>query len=125
MPAQGATGTLAIQPTPGAAPPPAANLPSPAAATPPFGAANRNAPPAATAAASATQAPPVRGLPPDAPKLVISGSVYSPDPAQRRLIVNGQIVREGEDLGQGVVVQEVKHEGAVIGYKGSNYHVTF
>jgi general secretion pathway protein B len=117
---------LAIQPTPGSAPPPAANLPAPAAATPPFGAANRNAPPAAAAAAASTaQAPSVRGLPPDAPKLVISGSVYSPDPAQRRLIVNGQIVREGEDLGQGVVVQEVKHEGAVLGYKGSNYHVTF
>ena len=67
----------------------------------------------------------MRGLPPDAPKLVISGSVYSADPAQRRLILNGQIVREGEDVGQGVVVQEVKRDGAVLDFKGSHYNVMF
>ena len=52
---------------------------SPAFAAPP--------PPAARAPVPAlptVQSPPVKGLPPDAPKLVINGGVHSPDPARRR-----------------------------------------
>jgi general secretion pathway protein B len=102
-------------------------VPAPAAAsiTPPFtgAAGNRNAPPAV--APSTAQAQPVRGLPADAPKLVISGSVYSPDPAQRLLIVNGQVQREGADLGQGVVLQQVREDRAVLSYKGNSYNVVF
>ncbi len=95
----------------------------PAPVTPPF-AANR---PGATPppGASQQQAQPVRGLPPDAPRLVISGSVWSANPAQRRLIVNGQPVREGDDVGPGVVVQEVQREGAVLGFRGNRYNVFF
>jgi general secretion pathway protein B len=103
------------------APAPAAQAPAaPAPLAPPFNAAaNRPAP-----AASGAQ-PVARGLPADAPKVVISGSVWSRDPARRRLIVNGQPVREGADLGQGLVVQEVRRESAVLGYKGAQYNVWF
>lgn len=109
-------------------PPGAPPVPAPAAANvaPPFGVGQnpqRNAP--APVAASTAQQPPVRGLPADAPKLVISGSVYSPDPAKRLLIVNGQVMREGADLGEGVVLREVKADSAVLGFKGSNYNVVF
>jgi general secretion pathway protein B len=108
---------------PSAAPAPAmSSAPAPASMAPPFAGANRNAP---TVPASTAQQAPVRGLPADAPKLVISGSVYSPDPAKRMLIVNGQMVREGADAGQGVVVHEVKPESAVLGFKGNNYTVVF
>lgn len=121
--------------SPVAAPAPAnaalpAPAPAPAAASvaPPFGVGQnpaRNAPSQATAS-TAQQPPPVRGLPADAPKLVISGSVYSPDPAKRILIVNGEVIREGADLGQGVVLREVKKDSsAVLGFKGSNYNVVF
>ena len=112
---------------PAPTPPPAPAPPSPSSLAPPFGGnpANRNAPPAAAAAASGAAQQPVRGLPADAPKLVISGSVFSPDRAKRVLIVNGQVAHEGTDLGQGVVLEEVRHEGAVLGYKGSRYTVTF
>lgn len=121
--------TTAMQ-TPGAVPGAPVNAPAPAPAAanvaPPFGVGqnpSRNAPPAV--AASTAQQPPARGLPADAPKLVISGSVYSPDPAKRLLIVNGQVMREGADLGQGVVLREVKADSAVLGFKGSNYNVVF
>jgi len=93
--------------------PPIVNAP-PAPVTPPFTA---NRPPATGAA--------VRGLPADAPKLVISGSVYSPDAARRMLIVNGQVFREGADLGSGVVLQEVRPDSAVLGFKGGRYNVYF
>jgi general secretion pathway protein B len=41
------------------------------------------------------------------------------------LIVNGQVVREGADLGSGVVLQEVRPESAVLGFRGSRYNVFF
>lgn len=148
-PSQPVTGTMAVTPSmnaptaamqvPGTTPPPpAANAaapapanasvpaPAPAGVVPPFGVGqnpSRNAPPAV--AASTAQQPPARGLPSDAPKLVISGSVYSPDPTKRLLIVNGQVMREGADLGQGVVLREVKQDSAVLGFRGSNYNVVF
>jgi general secretion pathway protein B len=88
---------------------------------PPF---TGNRPPLA-AAGAAPAAPPVRGLPADAPKLVISGAVYSPTPAPRMLIVNGQVFREGADLGSGVVLEQVQKESAVLGFRGGRYNVFF
>lgn len=112
----------------GSAAPPIVNPPSPvqppAPVTPPF-AANRPGLGAAGAAAAPAQQQPVRGLPSDAPRLVISGSVYSPDVNRRMLIVNGQVFREGADLGSGVVLQEVRPDSAVLGFKGGRYNVFF
>jgi len=104
--------------------PPIVNAP-PAPVTPPF-TANR-APALGTAGAAGASAAqqPVRGLPADAPRLVISGSVYSPDAGRRMLIVNGQVFREGADLGSGVMLQEVRPDSAVLGFKGGRYNVFF
>jgi general secretion pathway protein B len=72
---------------------------------------------------SATAA--VTGLPPDAPKLAISGGVYSADRAQRMLIVNGQVFTEGSDLGSGVVLEEIKAKSAVLRFRGARYAITY
>lgn len=69
--------------------------------------------------------PPVAGLPADAPKLVITGGVYSTNRANRMLIVNGQVYNEGSDLGSGVTLEEVKPKSAVLGFRGARYSVTF
>lgn len=87
------------------APPPAARAPVPALPT--------------------VQSPPVKGLPPDAPKLVINGGVHSPDPARRRVIVNGQVVREGADLGAGVVLEQIRPDSVVLGFRGEHFHVMY
>ncbi|HEY0835536.1 MAG TPA: general secretion pathway protein GspB [Azospirillum sp.] len=80
--------------------------------------------PAATAAAAGD--PPVaNGLPPDAPKLAISGGVYSANRAQRMLIVNGQVVNEGADLGGGLVLEEIRPKAAVLRFRGGRYSVGF
>ena len=68
---------------------------------------------------------PVKGLPPDAPQLIISGGVYSADPAQRRLIVNGQVVKEGADLGSGVVLQQITEGGVVLAFRGAQYRLMY
>jgi general secretion pathway protein B len=73
----------------------------------------------------APPAEPVKGLPADAPKLVISGGVYSANPNQRMLIVNGQIVKEGADLGSGVVLQQITPSVVVLAFRGSQYRVMY
>lgn len=69
--------------------------------------------------------PPVQGLPPDAPKLVINGGVYSANPAQRMLIVNGQVVKEGADLGSGVKLDQITAKSAVLSFRGARYTVGY
>ena len=124
---------------PAAAPPaatsaavPAAAAPAPAVAAPAAAAGNKAAtdsPKAATPALAARAGvpalPPIISgpLPPDAPKLAFSGAVYSSNPAQRMLIVNGQVVHEGADLGAGVVLEEIKPKAAVVRFRGGRYNV--
>lgn len=95
---------------PGMAPLPSP-LPSPRAAPAPI-------PPA-------PPTPPVAGLPADAPKLVITGGVYSANKAQRMLIVNGQVVGEGADLGSGVSIEEIRPKTAVLRFRGGRYTVAY
>jgi general secretion pathway protein B len=70
-------------------------------------------------------AAPVVGLPPDAPKLIITGGVYSTNLAQRMLIVNGQVVNQGADLGSGVTLEEIKPKAAVLTFRGARYSVSY
>ena len=69
--------------------------------------------------------PPAVGLPPDAPKMLITGGVYSNNPAQRMLIVNGQVVSQGADLGSGVTLEEIKPKAAVLNFRGARYSVGY
>jgi general secretion pathway protein B len=76
---------------------------------------------AKAAAPVADAAPPIAGLPADAPKLAITGGVYSANVAQRMLIVNGQVFNEGSEIGPGVVLEEVRPKSAVVRFRGSRY----
>lgn len=69
--------------------------------------------------------PPAHGLPPDAPKVVINGGVYSANPQQRMLIVNGQVVKEGADLGSGLKLEQITAKTAVLGFRGARYMVGY
>ena len=88
-------------------------------------AASATAPSAAAAAAGPYAAPPIAGLPSDAPKLTISGGVYSANAAQRMLIVNGQVFNEGSEIGPAVVLEEIKPKAAILRFRGSRYTVGF
>lgn len=59
------------------------------------------------------------------PKLVIAGSVYSVNRAQRMLIVNGQVFREGEEPAPGWVLEEIRDASAVFNFHGRRYTVRF
>ena len=89
----------------------------------------RGAGPQAAAPSSGASAPQsaaiAGGLPSDAPRVVISGGVYSPNPAQRMLIVNGQVFNEGSEVAPGVKVEAIQARTAVLGFRGARYTVAY
>lgn len=130
--------------TPPAAPPAALPEPAPVPVatmptTPPSIApaiAPMRATPAATsvtAGADAASAPAPRRvaslaeLPADVraglPALAFGGSIYSNTPANRLLIVNGQLLHEGDALGPGATLEQIKPKAAVINVRGQRFEI--
>lgn len=59
------------------------------------------------------------------PPVNVSGSMYSPDPANRFLIVNGQLVHEKAELGPGHTLVQIKLRAAVLRFRDVLYEITF
>ena len=57
----------------------------------------------------------------DLPKLGMSLQVYSADPASRFAIVNDERRKEGDKLGEGLVLREITPEGLVIEFQGERF----
>jgi general secretion pathway protein B len=104
----------AVQP---AAPVVVASRPAPEITPPP--------PPPRVEAPPVVQPTVVVGLPVDAPRVAISGGVYSPNPAQRMLIVGGQVLNEGSEIAPGLVIDEIKPRTAVLKFRGARYTVAY
>jgi general secretion pathway protein B len=127
--AQGAAPTEAAPAAPATPPPPtpplpAPTMPAPAAPAPTAPAPAAPAPPAPPVPAS-VPTPPTPGLPPDAPKVAISGGVYSASRAQRMLIVNGQVFNEGSEIATGVTIEEIKARSVVLKFRGTRYTIGY
>ena len=86
---------------------------------------------AQVASAAPVQAPlPSREqLPPniraELPQFAIGGSIYSPNPASRSLIVNGQLYREKDRLTQDLSLEEIKLKAAVFNFRGHRFEILF
>ncbi|TDM06195.1 MAG: hypothetical protein C4K60_16335 [Ideonella sp. MAG2] len=52
------------------------------------------------------------------PKLQWGGAMDSPDPKARMVIVNDQVMREGDTLGQGLVLERIEAKSAVLNLNG-------
>jgi general secretion pathway protein B len=77
---------------------------------------------ASPAAASSAAAPAESSTPPPgAPKLAITGGVYSADASQRLLIVGGQVFNEGSEIAPGVLLEQVRPGKAVLSYQGQRF----
>jgi general secretion pathway protein B len=119
------------------APPPATPVeiapmratPKPAPATATASAATLAAVTPATAApvTAPTRVASLAELPADArralPPLAFGGSIYSNTPANRLLIVNGQLMHEGDSLGPGVTLEQIKPKAAVLNIGGQRYEI--
>lgn len=85
--------------------------------------------PPVPAASAADRLPSLAELPAevqrDLPKLAITGGVYSPTPAQRLLIVNGQVLNEGAEAAPGVLLEQIRPKTAVLNFRGYRYGVPY
>jgi general secretion pathway protein B len=92
--------------------------PLPAAATP-----------ATPAAARGNAVPNIKDLPPDVraqlPKLTVAGSVYSDTPSARMVILNGQVVHEGDKPAPDTVLEQIRLKSAILNFRGQRYEITF
>ncbi len=59
------------------------------------------------------------------PALAFGGSMYSSNPANRSLIINGQIHRENERVAGDLTLLEIRPRGAVFGFKGQRFEVPY
>lgn len=146
---------VATRETPHAAPAPSGAASASASPPPAAGAAERTPPVAAPMPATAAAAPPAPVPPPkvaaaqksaaDAapaarvyardelpepirsqlPALAIGGSMYSPNPANRTLIIDGRVVREGEQVARELWLEQIKLKGAVLKFRGYLFEVAF
>ncbi|MEF7614639.1 general secretion pathway protein GspB [Aquincola sp. MAHUQ-54] len=128
--------TVARAPAPPAAPRAPVPPPAPRPAAQPSPAAETLAapPPPATAAAPA-EAPETRiydsmqALPEEArrglPALTMGGAMYSESPANRMLIVNGQVFREKDVLAPDLVLEQIALKSAVLRYRTYRFRVTY
>lgn len=130
-PAPAATAITPPPPPPVVSAAPPATVPAPVQAREAaFSALPTGAPSAAAASAAAAPVAPVvapiaGGLPADAPRLAISGGVYSPNPAQRMLIVGGQVFNEGSEVAPGVKLESIHARTAVLSFRGGRYTVAY
>ncbi len=59
------------------------------------------------------------------PKLSISGATYSAQAAYRMLIVNGQVLHEGDEPAPGLTLETIRQKDAVLRFKGYRYSVAY
>jgi general secretion pathway protein B len=113
----------AASPVP-AAPAREAERPPPAAKAAP----TSTKPPAAPASASApTRLPSRNELPPELraalPPISISGAVYAPAPKDRLLFANGAVLKEGDALAEGLVVERIGAASSVLAFRGTRFEL--
>jgi general secretion pathway protein B len=116
-------------PKPAAEPPPARPAMPPAAAKAEAPVAAKTGKPVATASLPEVRIPLQNELPEDirrsVPTLVIGGSMYSENAANRMLIVGGQLFHEGDKLAPDLVLEQIRLKEAVLQYKGQRYRITY
>jgi len=93
--------------------------------------------PASSAAPSADAKPAAAGdkvytvaeLPDDIrrqlPNVAVGGSMYSSKPADRILIINGQVLHEGDKVAPDLVLQQIRLKTALMNFKGYRYTIDF
>jgi general secretion pathway protein B len=129
--ASASTPSVAPAPAPPLPPKPAARKPAArkappkppvvAANTPPLARAEDKQGPASASVRALAELP--EDLRRQVPSMTIGGSVYSPQPASRMLIVNGQVMREGATLAPGLQLESIGRQSAVFSIRGQRFEM--
>ncbi|HSW04690.1 general secretion pathway protein GspB [Aquabacterium sp.] len=84
---------------------------------------------AASAPAAAARIPLLSELPEalrrSVPTLNIGGAMDSPQPTNRMLIVNGQVLHEGDQPLPGLTLRTIRLRSAVFDYKGTRFEISY
>lgn len=59
------------------------------------------------------------------PQLNVGGAMHSDVAANRMLVLNGGVYREGDQPAPGVVLEEIRLKSAVLRYKGHRYSISY
>ena len=59
------------------------------------------------------------------PALAVGGSMYSPSAKDRIVIINGQVLHEGDRVAPELVVERIRLKAAVLAFKGYRYLLAF
>ena len=59
------------------------------------------------------------------PQLAFGGSVYSDTPAQRMVILNGQVLREGDAVTNELQIEQIRQRSAVLRVRGQRFEMPF
>ncbi len=57
------------------------------------------------------------------PSINIEGHIYDDHPAKRMVIINGNIYREKQALGNGLRLEEITPDGVILSYQGNVFHM--
>ncbi len=57
----------------------------------------------------------------DLPDLTLTMHMYAVDPHERFVVIKGERHVEGDDLGDGVILHEIRADGIVLDYKGTRF----
>lgn len=59
------------------------------------------------------------------PKLALGGSMYSEDRASRMLVINDQVVREGDQVAPGVTLERIGPHAAELSFEGKRFELPY
>jgi general secretion pathway protein B len=57
------------------------------------------------------------------PTLSIGGSMYSDNPAERMLLIDKRLLKEGDEIAPGLVLDSILPNGAILRYKGFRFQL--
>ena len=57
------------------------------------------------------------------PRLAWSGVVYAEQPAQRLVVVNGQVAREGDEIAPGLRLEQIRPRSVVLRWRGQRFEM--
>lgn len=56
------------------------------------------------------------------PAIIVSAHVYSSNPQQRSIVINNNFLEEGEYVMDGLVLEEITADGAILLFQGERFH---
>lgn len=59
------------------------------------------------------------------PQLSVGGYIYAGNKADRSVLINGRLLREGEEIASGFTLEKMMPNGMVLNYKGYRYRTSY